>query len=164
MEVDREKDLPLMANGDEIRVRHYMLKLYFDMEKEIVQGQAIMFCDTNISNKNPKEFILDCKDLITTSVYEIVGDDDEFNQILNSFDIRSEKIQMDKWFHKSRRPLEFKSEPWCLRIFDKPDSTIFPRIFYVEWTTLKGAKSLLWRNDQNGEKCVFTPAAAVNNR
>ena len=58
-EVDQEKDLPLMANAEEIRVRHYMLKLQFDLDLEIVQGESIMFCDTHISSsKDPKEFIL----------------------------------------------------------------------------------------------------------
>ena len=39
-EVDQEKDLPLMANAEEIRIRHYMLKLQFDLELEIVQGES----------------------------------------------------------------------------------------------------------------------------
>ena len=169
-EVDQEKDLPLMANAEEIRIRHYMLKLQFDLELEIVQGESIMFCDTHISSSKeyPKEFILDCKDLEIIAVNEILeeagNDDERSKEIFDQFDNRSCKIQFRNWYDKKRSQLSYKSEPWCVRIYKNEINEEFPKIVHIQWKTLPGAKSLLWRDDQNGSKCVFTPAAAVNNR
>ena len=165
-EVDQEKDLPLMANAEEIRVRHYMLKLQFDLELEIVNGESIMFCDTHISSsEDPKEFILDCKDIEIIAVNEILeAGDEESKEIFDQFDKRCCRIQFRNWYDKKRSQLSYKSEPWCVRIYKNDINEAFPKIVHIQWKTLPGAKSLLWRNDQNGSKCVFTPAAAVNNR
>ena len=38
------------------------------------------------------------------------------------------------------------------------------RVIKIKWKTQRQAKSLMWRLDQDGKKCVFTAAAAVNNR
>ena len=135
VEVDQEKDLPLMANADDIRVRHYMLKLEFNMITETVEGESIVFCDVNISDKSPKEFILDCKDLDIVSVEQIEDKDDDIMEILSSFNQRSSVNQMKKWYAKSRVPMIYNSEPWCLRIYKRqPNETsdVF-KIIHMKW-------------------------------
>jgi hypothetical protein len=43
--VDESKDLPLMSNADEIRVRHYMfrLKCSSNLKEKTLDGQVIIF-------------------------------------------------------------------------------------------------------------------------
>ena len=43
--VDESKDLPLMSNADEIRIRHYMfrLKCCSDLKEKTFEGQVIIF-------------------------------------------------------------------------------------------------------------------------
>ena len=135
IEVDQEKDLPLMANADEIRVRHYMLKLEFNMITETVEGESIVFCDLNISEKSPKEFILDCKDLEIVSVEQVEDKDGDNIEILNGFKQRSSVAQMKKWYAKSRVPMSYQSEPWCLRISKREpiDTSDVFKVIHMKW-------------------------------
>ena len=135
VEVDQEKDLPLMANADDIRVRHYMLKLEFNMITETVEGESIVFCDVNISDETPKEFILDCKDLYIVSVEQVEDKDGDIIEILSGFSQRSSVSQLNKWYTKSRVPMIYQSEPWCLRISKRqPNETsdVF-KIIHMKW-------------------------------
>ena len=135
VEVDQEKDLPLMANADDIRVRHYMLKLEFNMITQTVEGESIVFCDVNISDKTPKEFILDCKDLDIVSVEQVEDKDGDIIEIISGFNQRSSVSQLKKWYAKSRVPMMYQSEPWCLRISKRqPNETsdVF-KIIHMKW-------------------------------
>jgi hypothetical protein len=41
--IDESKDLPLLANVEEIRARHYMFKLECRLQENIFEGEAIIF-------------------------------------------------------------------------------------------------------------------------
>ena len=54
--VDKDMDLPLMANIEEIRVCHYMMQLLFDFDEDTVIGEVLLFCQSTIqNNKELKE-------------------------------------------------------------------------------------------------------------
>ena len=89
-------DLPLMANADEIRARHYMIHLELPKkgwQENVFHGQVIIFLEPlnidpmktavthdgpssnpmtmNVDNEPDFECILDCCDLCFDSVYEV---------------------------------------------------------------------------------------------
>ena len=85
-----DMDLPLMANANEIRVRHYMIHLELPKEaweENLFHGQIILFLDPFVKERDAEsmkqkkvtcsspesdfEFILDCRDLEFNSVSEI---------------------------------------------------------------------------------------------
>ena len=85
-----DMDLPLMANANEIRVRHYMIHLELPKEaweENLFHGQIILFLDPFVKERDAEsikqkkvassfpesdfEFILDCRDLKFNSVSEI---------------------------------------------------------------------------------------------
>jgi hypothetical protein len=41
--IDESKDLPLLANAEEIRARHYMFRLECRLQENIFEGEAIIF-------------------------------------------------------------------------------------------------------------------------
>ena len=170
--VNKDTDLPLMANVDCIRVRHYMMQLLFDFNEEIVFGEAIIFCqdleeiedDTN--ERTNFELLLDQRHIEFTEVSELKDFTSEFELILSSFESRKDLNLMKSCFQKTTSPLMFKTDDWCLRIWKEGifNAKDFPKVIKIGWKTQREAKSLMWRLDQDGEKCVFTAAAAVNNR
>ena len=85
-----DMDLPLMANANEIRVRHYMIHLELPKEaweENLFHGQIILFLDPFVKERDAEsmkqkkmpssspesdfEFVLDCHDLMFKSVYKI---------------------------------------------------------------------------------------------
>ena len=170
MDVNEEKDLPLMSNTDEIRVKHYMLNLAFDFDTQTVEGQSIIFCQALINDKTRKDkftFILDARHLCTSKVEEIDCQPDEVDKMLTDFEYRKSQDEMKNWFNKAtKNTLSFEDTDWSLNIW-KPTVTNpqeFPKVIKISWRTSRQANSLLWRPDQLGNAAVFTPAAAVNNR
>ena len=168
MEVNEEKDLPLMANADEIRVKHYMLNLSFDFASKTVQGQCILFCQPVKEKKTNEDFslVLDARHILTSFVGEVTHEPHEAEQILTDFEQRKSLSAMKHWFNKPCKPICFEDESWSLKIWkaNVKSNLQFPRAVKITWTTGKEGKSLLWRMDQSGHPAVFTPAAAVNNR
>ncbi len=173
-DVDEDNDLPLMANADEIRVRHYKLKLEFDFDTHRVKGSAIIFLQPLVARDCQSDFevILDCRHLDVSSVQEVEVCQ-PFAKIEDLFLNEKAKwsdrqILFDPWFDSSRTldTLRFKLEPWCVRVTKASVSTAFdfPRVIRFDWSTRPEGRSLLWRQDQNGSDSLFTPAAAVNNR
>ena len=171
--VDKEMDLPLMANVEEIRVRHYMMQLSFDFDNETVTGEAIIFCQQSSQLKSKQndtdknfELILDHRHIDFLQVSEVTDCCSELELILSTFESRKDLNIMKSCFQKPVKSLKFVTEEWCLRIRKEGVSDIkdFPMVVKIAWKTQKQAKSLMWRQDQDGEKCVFTAAASVNNR
>jgi hypothetical protein len=173
--VNVEKDLPLMANSHDIRVRHYMMRLAVDFNQSVVTGQSILFvenlvkADTHIPNRSsPFQCVLDCRHLDIFGVFELVPDDStKIECIFSGFEKRRNLSEIEYWINLVKDvKLDFVVEPWCVRV-SKEDVTKprdFPRVLKICWRTRPEGKSLMWRKDQDGNPCVFTPAAAVNNR
>lgn len=159
-QIDKDLDLPLMSNVDDFRARHYMMKLEFDFGKSEVNGESVIF----LQEKHSSEFediIFDQRHLD----FKAVGALDSQNlssKVINDFDSRKDFELMSRCFKSDFKPLDFTVEEWCLRI--KKPKQYFPKILKITWQTMKGANSLMWRNNQDGHKCAFTAAAAVNNR
>nr|XP_054764615.1 aminopeptidase O-like [Lytechinus pictus] len=65
-----------------------------------------------------------------------------------------------------RISLEFKVEPWSLKVWKrgvkKPDD--FPAAVCITYRTRPSGRSLTWAVDQDGRPCVFTQGAWINNR
>ena len=86
-----EMDLPLMANANEIRARHYMLHIKLDKqgwEQQTFVGQVIIFLEainqtkekevlnnlnerSDLKNDSDFQCILDCCDIFFDCVYEV---------------------------------------------------------------------------------------------
>ena len=158
-EVDRNKDLPLMANANDIRARHYLLKL--NPKDRIFECEVILFFEPLTDEKLDLDFecVLDCCDLNFEVVEEILI----FGGNLN---YGKSKHFVETCFLLPRKRLRFRVEEWAIRI-TKPgckSANQFPKMVYLKYQTKPEGKSLMWRQDQNGNDCVFTPASPINNR
>ena len=158
-EVDKNLDLPLMANVDKVRVKHYMMILKFNFEKDIVLGEALLFLEDKSDQDQFREIVLDARHLENVSVHEVLNCEDQASALIDNFELRKDEQVMSEYFTKKISALDFDMEPWCIRV--KPTNK---KVIKISWTTRKEARSLLWRLDQNGHKSVFTAASAVNNR
>ena len=159
--VDKELDLPLMANVEDYRIRHYMMKLSFNFNPCFVQGESIIFFE-NISGVS-QDFIIDQRHLHITSVKKVDICHLEVQKI-QDFKHRKDFNFIQKMYQVPVIGLEFTQEDWSLRIPMDTFDIKTTMIIRISWTTPKTAKSLMWRKTQEGQECVFTAAAAVNNR
>ena len=89
--VDKNLDLPLMANVEEVRVKHYMMRLKFDFAHDVVFGEAVIFCE----NKADKfrEIVLDARHLNVASVWEVSNSEELAKTIIMNFESRIEQIE-----------------------------------------------------------------------
>lgn len=170
VEINVDKDLPLMANASDIRIRHYMFRFEFDLVKKFVSGTALVFLDplTDVVKDFDFEVVLDARHLFFESVSQVECDPDEVDVICKSFSKRRCYDTFKLWFDRldSNANLNFKTEPWCLRISKAgvKCAAHFPRVVRIQYVTMPEAASLFWRCDRAQQPCVFTPASAVNNR
>lgn len=177
-EVDKKTDLPLMANFDQIQADHYLIDLKCDMDSKVFEGDVIIFFKSTILTQDCYECILDCCDINVLEVSEVINDHSDLplecetyqnhkkiSKLWKSIESKkSDKNGMTKWTKKQNIPLQFKSDNWSLQIFKKEDDEKFPRVIRIKYLTKPDSRSLHWRNDQDGNPCVYTPAAAINNR
>merc|ERR1712051_898441 len=104
-------DLPLTANVEEIRVRHYMMQLLFDFDEATVRGEALLFCQSpsTIQNneehkesiENTFEMILDHRHLDLTEVSEVIDSSSEFELIMSDFKNRKDLSLMKSFCLKN---------------------------------------------------------------
>jgi len=177
-EVDKQTDLPLMANFEQIQAAHYLIDLKCDMDSKVFEGDVIIFFKPIRLAQDCYECILDCCDINVLEVSEVIYDHSELpsecetvqnqKRISNSWktieSTKSDKNVMTKWTMKQNIPLQFKYDDWSLHIFKKEEDPNFPRVIQIKYVTKPDSRSLHWRDDQDGNPCVYTPAAAINNR
>lgn len=110
--------------------------------------------------------VLDCCDVKVKSVTEVICNKTEVSQYLDPKHIRKCSFALNIWLSKDQVPLQYNVEPWCINIWKSnvQSAANFPSVICIKYETLPKGKSLLWRNDQEGNPCVFTPAATINNR
>ena len=106
--VDKEMDLPLMANVEDIRVRHYMMQLSFDFDNETVTGEAIIFCQNSQSKGNQNdteknfELILDHRHIDFLQISEVNDCASELELILSNFESRKDLNIMKSCFRRAK--------------------------------------------------------------
>ena len=138
--VNKDTDLPLMANIDCILVRHYMMQLLFDFDDETVVGEAIIFCQDvqenkdDINESSEFEMLLDHRHIEFVEVSELQDCASELELISSSFESRKDLNLMNSCFQKSTTPLAFKTEEWCLRIWKEGISSAkdFPNVIKIK--------------------------------
>ena len=168
-EWDKSEDLPLMANVDEVLVRHYILDLSVKFSEKVMKGSILLLIEPRNEEVTQRQFqmTLDSTLVNIESVSEVVLPDDfelkfygkeqngglnpeaSSSGILNGFlgNILSDKTQ---------KPLPFKGLPysvygWFVRIW-KPNATgkTWPRCIWIKYHTSPEGKSLTWATDQDG--------------
>lgn len=112
------------------------------------------------------EVILDCCDIRVSSVTEVSCEGIDLLQYLHPYHPRVCRTAINFWSGRDQVPLQYTVSPWCITISKKgiKDISKFPQVVCITYETMPQGKSLLWRNDQDGNSCVFTPASAINNR
>ena len=165
-EWDKSKDLPLMANVDEVLVKHYILDLSVKFSEKIMQGSIVLFLNPRNEEVTKRQFqmTLDSTLVNIESVSEIVLPDDFkltfFGQEEDSGSTSG--VQLNGFLgdilgDNSHNPLPFKGLQysvygWFVRIW-KPDATgkAWPRCIWIKYHTSPEGKSLTWATDQNGK-------------
>ena len=168
-EWDKSEDLPLMANVDEVLVRHYILDLSVKFSEKVMKGSILLLIEPRNEEVTQRQFqmTLDSTLVNIESVSEVVLPNDfelkfygkeqngglnpeaSSSGIFNGFlgNILSDKTQ---------KPLPFKGLPysvygWFVRIW-KPNATgkTWPRCIWIKYHTSPEGKSLTWATDQDG--------------
>lgn len=164
-EWDKSKDLPLMANVDEVLVKHYILDLSVKFSEKIMQGSIVLFLNPRNEEVTKRQFqmTLDITLVNIESVSEVVLPEDfkltffgqEENSastsgVLNGFlgDILGDNSQNPL----PLKVLRYSVYGWFVRIW-KPDATgkAWPRCIWIKYHTSPEGKSLTWATDQDGK-------------
>ena len=69
--LNRSKDLPLMANVDDVLVKHYILDLDVDFEKRVISGTIVLFVEPAAPDKTDCDFQM-CLDSTMVTVESAV--------------------------------------------------------------------------------------------
>ena len=162
---DKSKDLPLMANVDEVLVKHYILDLSVKFSEKIMQGSIVLFLKPRNEEVTKRQFqmTLDSTLVNIESMSEVVLPEDFkltfFGQEENS---ASTSVVLNGFLgdilgDNSQNPLPFKGlrysvHGWFVRIW-KPDATgkAWPRCIWIKYHTSPEGKSLTWATDQDGK-------------
>ncbi|XP_071523716.1 aminopeptidase O-like [Panulirus ornatus] len=112
------------------------------------------------------EVILDCCDIKMSSVTEVICEGIDLQQYLHPYCPRVCRTAIDFWCSRNQVPLQYTVSSWCIRIWKEGIKNLreFPQVVCITYETTPQGKSLLWRNDVDGNPCLFTPAAVINNR
>ncbi len=179
-------DLPLLANVDAFRVRHYIIRLELgddDLQHQnAMRGDVMLFVSpTNAeqlsedrlksrkrARKEHDRLILDCRDLCVQKVEAVTGyDDGHLDSFLHSFAERRDHCRVARWHALPRIPLTFETRPWSLDIqlgTTDAETTSSPFVIRIAYEVRPCGMSLYWRRDYAGNPCVFTSASPINNR
>ena len=175
MDVNNETDLPLTANVNEIRARHYLLKLAHEPDIKTFKCESVIFfqpvkCDNDSGSRlrdkhGEFECILDCCDMNIHDVKEAVlpGNYNQRQPLPKSPEFLNGCLHLSAAHGKD---LHYTLDDWSVRV-RKPgcvNSDEFPRAVYFKFSTRPTSRSVMWRSDARGQPCVFTAASNINNR
>ena len=134
-EVDLEKDLPLLANVDDVRVRHYMFKFTPDFETKTFSTEVILLLEVLRETSEAMEMVLDARDIRVKSVQSInYPEEDTAEKTADSFELRKDEDNFEKWFSYPRsNDLTYQANPWSINI--KTSKSIFPSAIYIHFET-----------------------------
>lgn len=137
-----------------------------DSDEEVQPPQNSLVQDGQNSKDKDFEVVLDCCDIRVRGVSEVSSEGVELERYLDPQHQRVCPSAVALWCGRRHTPLHYTVSPWCIKIW-KPgirEAQAFPRVVCIDYETTPQGKSLLWRSDQDSNTCVFTPAAAINNR
>lgn len=134
--------------------------------EDLLVNQILHETATQSETQNDFKVVLDCCDIKVKSVSEVICNKTEVSQFLHPSFIRKCSFALNIWSGKDQVPLQYTVEPWSINIWKSNVQKVadFPRVICIKYETSPQGQSLLWRNDQDGNPCVFTPAATINNR
>lgn len=150
-----ESELPMMANVDDILVKHFVLQLSCDLDKQTLSGSITLFLAPNPnatkgskikSNKSKSpgssgsknfELVLDHSQLSVTSVEEIKVPETQLKQTFDCSPVNfKQKLpHYKKCLDSPSSPLKFRTEEWCIKIH-KPgvnSADNFPRVVRISY-------------------------------
>ena len=137
-----------------------------DSDEEMQAPPDSQVQDSQNSKDKDFELVLDCCDIRVRGVSEVTTEGVELERYLDPRHQRVCPSAISLWCGRRHSPLHYTVSPWCIKIW-KPgirEAEGFPRVVCIDYETTPQGKSLLWRSDQDGNSCVFSPAAAINNR
>ncbi|XP_066973328.1 aminopeptidase O-like [Macrobrachium rosenbergii] len=112
------------------------------------------------------ELVLDCCDINIKHVKEVLCNKCEVEDYLDPNHLRNCSNDINFWTSKKQSALQFEVSEWCVKIVKPGIKCVekFPQVVYIEYETTTTGKSVFWQNDQDGNPCVYTPGAPINNR
>lgn len=188
-EVITEKDLPLLANIETVRVHHYFMKLSPDFSNKRITGSVFLFLEWVKPKQSAAGIVTTKREIILDQCFLKVNDV-FLHKKQSEYDVVSKLAEFDngsrsrKYFYKtnwsssnvgdfSPRQLQFKQDKWSLSIsgFGALDADL-PSVVRIDYETLVSSPSIHWRPCEGfkysesppSSKCCYTPAPAVNNR
>ncbi|XP_054717894.1 aminopeptidase O-like [Uloborus diversus] len=188
---DKNNDLPLVSNVNDIVVQHYIFHFVCHFDEKSFKCHQILFLKPvlggNIGSVEEDSYRCICdhskfsKNELNKSIASNAVSDYGFVLVLDSHKILVEKVEeIDiactdynalKYIAAnpllfSGHKLNFSSDEWSLKVW-KDENTCnmcFPKILKITYSTLPDGPSLLWVTDQEQNPAVFTYGAWINNR
>jgi len=171
------KDVPLMANVNEVLVYHYILHLDVCFEERCISGTEILFLKPASEEIVESEFqmCLDCTLIDILSVEEVILPEGDFNVHLHQGDNQccccctpKQKSPGKPWCVSCRllqkqeaayrtKDLNFRTLPyavygWCIRVWNVEGcKKYWPRCVAIKYKTKPSGPSLAWSKDQDGK-------------
>lgn len=188
MTSEKENDLLLVSNVNDMLVSHYIFNFSCNFEEKCFQCYAVLFlqpvlkkdelssckCNehaekylktndfSNLHNeeifKNTFKVILDCHKLFVLDIDEITLNFSEQDNF--------KYIEHDPSSFHSCGKLNYLTDKWSLKIWKDIHTCklCFPKCIRICYKTVSEGPSLLWATDQDKNPAVFTHGAWVNNR
>nr|XP_045598611.1 aminopeptidase O-like [Procambarus clarkii]XP_045598612.1 aminopeptidase O-like [Procambarus clarkii] len=146
-----------------------------EIKREIVpelpydtNDEYCMTTEINVENRECKDFevVLDCCDIKVNRITEVSCEGVDLFQYLDPKYPRVCGVAINFWSSREHIPLQYTVDAWSIRICKKGIKNVkqFPQAVCIEYETTPKGKSILWRNDKDGNSCIFTPASEINNR
>jgi len=173
--------LPLMANSDEMRARHYIMRLTADMKEKAFSGEVVVFLEDVRTLKEewrlvrpelaPTESqrggqglqcVLDCCQLDFSAVEELDCPAEPYYE--NSPLKADREAAAAVLGAPAKQSLPYKVTAWSVEIdIQNEDENRFAKVLRLRYRT-RGQGSIHFRRDGDGQTCAYTPASPVNNR
>ena len=155
-----DEDLPLSSNFKQFTVDHYFLSLKCDVKRKMFSNCKLVLAVRKGPDwrREDKKLILDCSDLVIRGV-----------KILDySIVTHLKDATISELLDKPSEDLVYVVNDWCIEIDVRGKEEALDAgetlLVMIEYDTREESRSLHWRQDGQGDPCVYTAAASINNR